>query len=362
MRATDMVGKVCGHLTVTAFHSFPKENNAMHERFWTCKCDCGNTVVKRGSTLRNGATKTCGRSCPFSGYRKTSWSKYLELNALTPYWEMQFDEGSQPMNVVDKAAWLHKPCGKVHMVSYRNLRTYLDPNYAAPSVRSRKNRQSHPESAGCSHCHSKKMGEADYNPKVVVNLKEATERVNKKGCDLLHYSGSTVKESKLQCRDCRHKFMATLWQVSMRRVSACPVCKLMVNGCRASSKQIELARFFHPRKSLDKFVNVKVGGRTVDIFLKDKNIAIEYDSYMYHALKDDRPRNKAILSTGTKLWRIRSNDLLPRVKTIKYAIKTLVNTGRKHFRTTLKDWGRGNVWCQKTNSVIASPNSLLLEV
>lgn len=52
----DMIGKRFGRLTVI------KEDgiNSSREIKWLCKCDCGNEIVVRGSSLRNKTTQSCG--------------------------------------------------------------------------------------------------------------------------------------------------------------------------------------------------------------------------------------------------------------------------------------------------------------
>lgn len=50
-KRTDMVGTVVGRLTVTEYAGGSK---------WICRCSCGNTVVVARSSLRRGATKSCG--------------------------------------------------------------------------------------------------------------------------------------------------------------------------------------------------------------------------------------------------------------------------------------------------------------
>lgn len=51
-----MTGEKIGRLTVIERAKNDKIGNAM----WLCRCECGNTVVVRGSNLRNGQTKSCG--------------------------------------------------------------------------------------------------------------------------------------------------------------------------------------------------------------------------------------------------------------------------------------------------------------
>ena len=44
---TELIGRVCGRLTVVSFHS--RASNRVSK--WTCRCSCGNTVVVRRSNL-----------------------------------------------------------------------------------------------------------------------------------------------------------------------------------------------------------------------------------------------------------------------------------------------------------------------
>jgi len=54
----DLKNKKFGKLTVIERAPASNEKEAM----WKCQCDCGNIVVTRGSSLRCGASKTCGCS------------------------------------------------------------------------------------------------------------------------------------------------------------------------------------------------------------------------------------------------------------------------------------------------------------
>lgn len=52
----DMVGKRCGKLTVIGFDRINKHRTAM----WKCLCDCGNTSIVRGTSLRRKEILSCG--------------------------------------------------------------------------------------------------------------------------------------------------------------------------------------------------------------------------------------------------------------------------------------------------------------
>jgi hypothetical protein len=53
----ELTGKQFGELTVLSIGE--KEVNTTHYK-WICKCSCGKTVQIRGTSLRNGITKSCG--------------------------------------------------------------------------------------------------------------------------------------------------------------------------------------------------------------------------------------------------------------------------------------------------------------
>lgn len=55
MEKIDMVGEKVGQLEVVGFVGLRKR-----AAYWLCHCDCGNTLKVRGSSLRNGHTKSCG--------------------------------------------------------------------------------------------------------------------------------------------------------------------------------------------------------------------------------------------------------------------------------------------------------------
>lgn len=56
MALKNEIGNIYGYLTVVARAENDKDNRAQ----WLCKCKCGNEVIVRGKSLRNGNTKSCG--------------------------------------------------------------------------------------------------------------------------------------------------------------------------------------------------------------------------------------------------------------------------------------------------------------
>ena len=52
----DMKGKRFGNLIVVKRLSNDKYGNAR----WDCVCDCGNSYIAIGQSLRNGHVKSCG--------------------------------------------------------------------------------------------------------------------------------------------------------------------------------------------------------------------------------------------------------------------------------------------------------------
>jgi hypothetical protein len=52
----DLTGQRFGRLKVKEF----SHKNKWGSPYWICLCDCGNTRVIRGSSLRNEHTQSCG--------------------------------------------------------------------------------------------------------------------------------------------------------------------------------------------------------------------------------------------------------------------------------------------------------------
>jgi len=81
-KITNLIGSRFGSLVVSEF-AYIKNRNA----FWVCECDCGNTCVVNGKSLRNGDTKSCGclrrlNGVAFGTNRRKKNKYYIENSTL----------------------------------------------------------------------------------------------------------------------------------------------------------------------------------------------------------------------------------------------------------------------------------------
>lgn len=323
----DLTGKEVGYLKVIKRIGKKKSPQLI---YWSCECKCGKIVDKSGMYLKHQAKEnaTCGVQCPYYSHRIT-WNQYIELESMSG-WKMLFDETEKPISSREERPWQHS-CGNVEMKTYEKLQFNI-----------RKNKKLGKKYESCKKC----MHDWKRYPE-----SEAAKRAEEKGHILIHYAGTIMDTNTiLQCKKCGKKHKRSIGSFSSD-CKICPHCNsLRINNVRASKPQVKIAKKINKYNSLEKFVNVLVGSKCVDIAIKKHKIAIEYDSWFYHSpsipnkLKNDKKRNALILKAGWKLWRIKSNNLVPNDKTIKYALDQLINTDRKQFVTTLKDWGKGETW------------------
>jgi hypothetical protein len=62
-RVIDELGKTYGRLTVVEAYDWRKHGyycNVANAALWVCECECGETTIVAGASLRSGATKSCG--------------------------------------------------------------------------------------------------------------------------------------------------------------------------------------------------------------------------------------------------------------------------------------------------------------
>lgn len=125
---------------------------------------------------------------------------------------------------------------------------------------------------------------------------------------------------------------------SIRSGTGCPTCVDFVNGAQVSQIQRDLATM------LGGILNHRSGKYYIDVALHVDNtrIAIEYDSWYWHAHQQDRDaqREKKLIAAGWKVLRIKSNFSLPGHEQLNLAIAQLLD-GKSRSEIVLDDWGRG---------------------
>jgi hypothetical protein len=131
------------------------------------------------------------------------------------------------------------------------------------------------------------------------------------------------------------KVAGDLLRKTKMSTSSCGNCQNRVNGIAISSQQQKIARM------TDGELNYITGsGLSIDVTLPDK-IAIEYDSWYWHAHKQnkDAEKSRKLLSEGWRLLRIKSNTMIPDWETLSREIKLLGGTNYREL--VLTDWGIG---------------------
>lgn len=115
-RPVDITGQKFGFLTVLKM----AESDSRGQSMWLCKCDCGNTAVKKGKLLRNGETRSCG--CRIGNDHSVKvGNKYWRLTVVNgplknekgrKVWECVCDCG-ETVQVTDYRLWSRKTrsCG-----------------------------------------------------------------------------------------------------------------------------------------------------------------------------------------------------------------------------------------------------------
>jgi len=131
------------------------------------------------------------------------------------------------------------------------------------------------------------------------------------------------------------------WSANFHNIqggTGCPECIDMVYGQRVSKAQRALSVI------LGGHLNFPFGRLNIDIALieNESKIAIEYDSWYWHAHKqeEDAERDKLLNSNGWKVLRIKTNCKLPDRSVVENAIGKLKG-GEKRIEIILDDWGFG---------------------
>ncbi|MBQ4495407.1 MAG: hypothetical protein II968_06525 [Selenomonadaceae bacterium] len=94
----DLTGQRFGRLTVLEFVGIKK-----HHAQWKCKCDCGNIFIAKGTTLRDGTTKSCGclhrdvlvKDLTGQRFGRLTVLEYAGMKRRCAQWKCQCDCGNE---------------------------------------------------------------------------------------------------------------------------------------------------------------------------------------------------------------------------------------------------------------------------
>ena len=148
------------------------------------------------------------------------------------------------------------------------------------------------------------------------------------------------------------------WQANYHNIqqgTGCPTCVDMVNGVRVSKPQRSLC------KMLDGELNVPCSVYRIDVAViaDGVNIAVEYDSWFFHAGKEEQEteRDYVLIEAGWRVLHVRSNTLLPKSRQLDAAISRLL-AGEVITEIVLEDWGQGRTFMEANSCAKEEPYPL----
>lgn len=99
-KATNLTGQKFGMLTV----KFRVNNNKNKDVLWLNDCDCGNQIVTRGSSLKNGHTTSCG--CAQRHIVSEKLTRPFQIGEQVGYWTIL----ARAVGHIGKGAYWHCKC------------------------------------------------------------------------------------------------------------------------------------------------------------------------------------------------------------------------------------------------------------
>ncbi len=295
----NLVGQTFGYWSVIEFHHTNKHNKAV----WKCKCKCGNIGLVETGTLISGNCKSCGcYSIEVRTNRRADLTK-KKFGLLTPI---------RPFSSKPVTWECRCDCGKKCVVR-------------ADSLRSKKTK-----SCGC-------LKNIRIKERCLKNI--AGFRFGKLTAIKYKYSKEKVYWECL-C-DCGQIHITRQNSLHNGNVSSCGNCVNKKNGqttSRVNEKLVELiGRGEH---------NFRIGRKSVDIALLEEKIAIEYDSWYWHANKQQKDKNRRrwLNRRGWKVLRIKGNKMLPTKEIINKKLNILIYSNKKNITIKLDDWNKGNTF------------------
>ena len=241
------------------------------------------------------ATRSTGSGCPYCSARYTSEKNSLVYThpALLKEWCYELNLGIQPSQFSsgsDKKVWWKCNKGSDHIWK--------------SSIGGRSGRD-----RGCPICSGKKVVKS--NSLVSVNPSLAKEWHPTKNGNLTAEKVTSRSSKKVWWKCLKgndHEWITSISHRSNGR--NCPYCTLTPQSRQELTITFELKQFFEvDPKGLITMVNGKRW--TIDIYLKELNLGIEFDGSYWHQAKEEKDKQKTLKlkADGFKIMRIREEPL-----------------------------------------------------
>lgn len=229
-RIKNLIGKQFGHLTVISLNSL-KDNKT----YWNCLCTCNKTVIKQGKLLTNGHVTSCGCQKGKSKIKDITNKRFGALTALS-----RTEDGL--WNCICD-------CGKQVQVKIGSLTTGNTRSCGCRRNRAAKNRQ-------------------DLTGKTFGKL------------SVIRYLRTENKKTIWLCKcDCGKEIEVKGLYLIHSDTKSCGCMKVM---SFAEKEVLDYVKSIYKGTVIENDRNT-IAPKELDIFVPEKNFAIEYDGLYWHS-------------------------------------------------------------------------------
>lgn len=132
---------------------------------------------------------------------------------------------------------------------------------------------------------------ADLYPEVAAEFIRSTDP-KEEGFGPWDYKPNSGKKVLFKCKTCGHVWEATILNRTLNK-SGCPKCSAIKNDHVQFGEQYiaRILKVIFPKIETQKMINDNM---SIDIYIPEKRVAIEYGSYFYHKMKDTDYRKQEI--------------------------------------------------------------------
>lgn len=188
----------------------------------------------------------------------------------------------------------------------------------------------------------------NHREKILTNIKVLEDRYKitlKEEFDRMYSSKKQLKKYLFSCNNCGYE-----WKQGIRwnRDLSCPICHPINHG--SSKGELELYNYFlttglkilhNDRKILS--------GKELDIYIPEKNIAIEYDGEYWHDKNKDFEKEELCKQKGITLIRVKDSDWRKDYKEVLNRFKDFSFSEIKEIKTSSNKCRR--IICLDTNEI-----------